>query len=92
VLNGDEWSASHPGHHLISTPPPLPHLLERTPVPIKEEARWAPELVCLLWRRQKSLNLLGFIARYLETHTRSGFKKGSAYTWGSMILCNTKMY
>jgi len=45
VLNGDEWSASCPGHHLIS---PSPFPIERTPVPIKQGAGWAAELVCML--------------------------------------------
>ena len=45
-LDGDEWLiVSCLGHFT----------LERTPVPIKQDAEWAPELVWMFWTREKSL-------------------------------------
>jgi hypothetical protein len=45
ALDGGEWSASRPGRL---------YPLERTPVPIVEEAGWAPEargnILCPRWR------------------------------------------
>jgi len=35
--------------------PWLLYPLERTAIPIKKKARWAPELVWRFWRREKSL-------------------------------------
>jgi hypothetical protein len=43
TLEGDEWSASRPGHF---TP------LEITPVPTAYGAGWAPEPSRVLWKRK----------------------------------------
>jgi hypothetical protein len=49
TLHGDEWSASHPGRAL----PPE----KEPPVPIVQEAGWAPEPVCTQWLEEKSFRL-----------------------------------
>jgi len=48
ALDGGEWSASHP---TCSNPLPLIHT--------RQEAVWAPELVWILWQREKILATTG---------------------------------
>jgi len=45
MLDGGEWSPSCP----ITLPP------ERIPIPIEQEAEWAPEPVQMFYRRENSL-------------------------------------
>jgi hypothetical protein len=50
ALDGCEWSASRPGRFTSG---------ERSPVPIGEEAGWAPEPVWTLYNTEKTLAPIG---------------------------------
>jgi hypothetical protein len=42
-----KWSASHPGHFIFGV---------ESPKPFEWEAGWAPELVLMVWRSEKSFD------------------------------------
>jgi len=48
ALDGDEWSASHPGCF---------NPREKVPVPTGEEAGWATEPVSMQWQRENTQSL-----------------------------------
>jgi hypothetical protein len=52
ALDGGEWSPSRPGHFTSEETVP--------PVPIGQEAGWAPEPVWTLWSREKSFDSAGY--------------------------------
>ena len=60
-----------------TTPRPL-YPRERTPVPVEQEAGWAPKLVC---RREKSLNPAGIEIQIVQPVAQSLFPAPKLYTY-----------